>query len=77
MNIDTGRIVSQEAVEKLLEEERVKYVPLTDAQARKYQKLSPSDRVGKYKVDMEKLRQKQIAKRRAANKRNKQTKKRS
>jgi len=75
MQISTGKIVSQELVESLSDEDKKDYVPLTQSQAKKYRKLSPSERMGQYRRDMDKHKAKQVAKRRAANKRNKQSRK--
>lgn len=70
----TGEIKSQEEIDKLFDAERKKYTPLTDSEYSKVKDLTPLQRV----KTLSELRhtEKQIAKRRLANKRNKQSQKR-
>jgi hypothetical protein len=73
MHVDTGEIITEELLNTLPPEEQEKHVPLTLRQAEQYGKLQPSERMGQYRIDQDRHKQKQLEKRRAANKRNKQS----
>lgn len=72
MDTRTGVIVDESSIP---EEDKHHYVPLTNQQVKKYQKLKPSERMGQFRLDQDKHRDRQITKRREANKRNKQSRK--
>ena len=71
MNINTGEIRD---FSEILESEKANFVPLTDEQANRYRNEPPQKRVIMYQNEQRHL-EKQITKRRAANKRNKQSRK--
>lgn len=75
MQVHTGEIVSQEEINKILDPEvRKNYTPLSESEHERVRDLPPLQRV----KTLSELRhtEKQIAKRRLANKRNKQSRKR-
>lgn len=72
MNIHTGEIKPLEEVLNLSKSEQDSYVPLTGEQVDRFSKMQPIKRVTAYQNDI-RHKQKQIEKRRAANKRNKQS----
>lgn len=72
MDTRTGVIVDESSIP---EEDKHHYVSLTNQQVKKYHKLKPSERMGQFRLDQDKHRDRQIAKRRAANKRNNQARK--
>ena len=72
MDLRTGGIIDIAKVDSLPESEKKHFVPLTTREAVKLKKMKPEKRAEWY-VNEQRRKQKAKAKRRAANKRNKQS----